>query len=83
MTAPLQSDGFEMALGRWIQAQYRQPAAVADLRRRFQDGPERYRVIDKFLVPEHPQRIRKVLLVPHRGFRPAKNETGGGLVYFG
>lgn len=61
-TVPQQSDGFETAFGRWIQARHLQPAAVADLRRRFLDRPQRYVVIDEFLAPEHPQRIRKLLL---------------------
>ncbi|WP_049974669.1 2OG-Fe(II) oxygenase [Azospirillum sp. B4] len=62
MTDSGPSGGFDPALARWVQARHLLPDAVADLRHRFHASPERYLVIDDFLVPEHPHQMRRVLL---------------------
>ena len=49
------------SLGRWVQGKHLLPEAVAGLRRRFEAQPERYLVVDDFLLPERLARIREAV----------------------
>jgi len=61
MKATNQNDFTESSLRHWVQQQHLRPGAIAEMRRRFESRPERYFVVDDFILPERLRTIRGLL----------------------